>query len=109
MNRQNNHGVKFRPTTAREDDTFSHEVWTWGKGHRGQHGHGDMLDRLVKLDCKHLNVSLNLYFSSQELPFLKGISRVARVKGHIVIPGGQIMQVKIFSYPLDYNPRQFLS
>ena len=58
LNRQNNHGVKFRPTTAREDDTFSHEVWTWGKGHRGQHGHGDMLDRLVKLLVHNSKVRL---------------------------------------------------
>ena len=40
-----NNSVKLRPKQPRED-TFCHEVWTWGKGHRGQHGHGDMLDRL---------------------------------------------------------------
>ena len=64
---------KLRPNQLR-DDTFCHEVWTWGKGHRGQHGHGDMLDRLqpsaiseliglgvVKVACgKHHAIALTL-------------------------------------------------
>ena len=68
-----NHSVKLRPNQPRED-TFCHEVWTWGKGHRGQHGHGDMLDRLqpsaiseliglgvVKVACgKHHSIALTL-------------------------------------------------
>ena len=68
-----NHSVKLRPNQPRED-TFCHEVWTWGKGHRGQHGHGDMLDRLqpsaiseliglgvTKVACgKHHTIALTL-------------------------------------------------
>ena len=68
-----NHSVKLRANHPRED-TFCHEVWTWGKGHRGQHGHGDMLDRLqpsaiseliglgvTKVACgKHHTIALTL-------------------------------------------------
>ena len=69
-----NHGSKLRPSSSSKDETFYHEVWTWGKGHRGQHGHGDMLDRLqpssiselmglgvIKLACgKHHTIALTI-------------------------------------------------
>ncbi len=32
--------------SGKSQDAFNQEVWTWGRGWRGQQGHGDMLDRL---------------------------------------------------------------
>ena len=40
--------------TPKPKDVFCNEVWTWGKGSRGQQGHGDMLDRIQPLPITDL-------------------------------------------------------
>lgn len=38
--------VNLDKVTEKLEDIFASEVWSWGKGRRGQQGLGDMLDRL---------------------------------------------------------------
>ena len=47
--------LSFKIDSKVKDDPFTNEVWSWGKGRRGQPGHGDMLDRLQPSSIADLN------------------------------------------------------